>query len=55
MNSPFSILNKKSDMNVSMKFYQNSYIFWSISNPELVTRRWSVKKVFLKISQNLQE
>ena len=55
MKSLFSILNKKLDMNVSMKFYQNSYVFWSISNPESVTRRWSVKKVFLKISQNLQE
>ena len=55
MKSLFSILNKKLGMNVSMKFYQNSYVFWSISNPESVTRRWSVKKVFLKISQNLQE
>ena len=55
MKSLFSILNKKLDMNVSMKFYQNSYVFWSISNPESVTRRWSVKKVFLKILQNLQE
>lgn len=31
MKSLFSILNKKLDMNVSMKFYQNSYVFGALA------------------------